>query len=194
MNNMLIYLIGASGSGKDSILSATREQLATDDTVFFAHRYITRPVPSQMQAGSENHIALTEAEFHKYRDAGFFCMHWQGNGLHYGIGIEVAHWLKSGKTVVVNGSRAYLETASDIFAEKFLPVQIEVSLDVLKDRLTARGRENAEQINKRLDRAKAYNELSHPKLLKINNDTELANAVGAFIGILKGANRHENQA
>lgn len=176
----LIYLIGASGSGKDSILSATREQLASDAGVFFAHRYITRPSDS----GSENHIALTEAEFQKYRDAGFFCMHWLGNGLHYGIGIEVAHWLKAGKTVIVNGSRAYLDTANELFAEQFTPVQIKVSLDVLEQRLTARGREDANQIKKRLDRAKQYDEISHPKLNIVNNNGALADAVAQFIGIL----------
>ncbi len=53
----LLYLMGASGSGKDSLLDALRQHLPTDVAV--AHRYITRPA----DAGAENHIALSETEF-----------------------------------------------------------------------------------------------------------------------------------
>ncbi len=53
----LIWLMGPSGSGKDSLLSALRQQ--EHARLLVAHRYITRAA----NAGSENHIALSEREF-----------------------------------------------------------------------------------------------------------------------------------
>ena len=53
----LVYLMGASGAGKDSLLDALRHDLPPN--LMVAHRYITRPA----NAGSENHIALSQHEF-----------------------------------------------------------------------------------------------------------------------------------
>jgi phosphonate metabolism protein PhnN/1,5-bisphosphokinase (PRPP-forming) len=53
----LIWLMGPSGSGKDSLLSALRQR--EHSQLLVAHRYITRAA----NAGSENHIALSEQEF-----------------------------------------------------------------------------------------------------------------------------------
>ena len=49
----LIWLMGPSGSGKDSLLSALRQR--EHSQLLVAHRYITRDA----NAGSENHIALS---------------------------------------------------------------------------------------------------------------------------------------
>ena len=43
MTARLFYLVGASGSGKDSLLGYARGKLAGAPDVLFAHRYITRP-------------------------------------------------------------------------------------------------------------------------------------------------------
>ena len=53
----LIWLMGPSGSGKDSLLSALRQR--EHPQLLVAHRYITRAA----NAGSENHIALNETNF-----------------------------------------------------------------------------------------------------------------------------------
>ena len=57
MTGKLIWLMGASGSGKDSLLTELRQREQTQ--LLVAHRYITRAA----SAGSENHIALSEQEF-----------------------------------------------------------------------------------------------------------------------------------
>ena len=54
MTGKLIWLMGASGSGKDSLLTELRQREQTQ--LLVAHRYITRAA----SAGSENHIALSE--------------------------------------------------------------------------------------------------------------------------------------
>lgn len=58
MMGKLIWLMGPSGSGKDSLLAELR--LREQTQLLVAHRYITRDA----SAGSENHIALSEREFY----------------------------------------------------------------------------------------------------------------------------------
>ena len=50
----LFYLMGPSGSGKDSLLRALRERLGTDHRIVIAHRYITRAADA-----NEASVALT---------------------------------------------------------------------------------------------------------------------------------------
>jgi len=143
----LIYVVGASGSGKDTLMGHARQRLAGDSRVCFAHRYITRPAT----AGGENHVALSTDEFIARQNGKLFAMHWSSHGMQYGIGIEINQWLAKGITVVINGSRQYLNEARQRYPE-LLPVTIDVDTDVLRDRLLARGREDAESIEQRLRR------------------------------------------
>ncbi|MCL2635005.1 MAG: phosphonate metabolism protein/1,5-bisphosphokinase (PRPP-forming) PhnN [Betaproteobacteria bacterium] len=147
MQAPLIYVVGASGSGKDSLMRYARKKLARHSGVCFAHRYITRPA----DAGGENHVTLSPDEFAARTQANLFALHWQSHGLSYGIGIEINQWLAKGVTVVVNGSREYLPAARQCFP-KLLPVLIEVSEATLRQRLNARSRETSEDIEKRLQR------------------------------------------
>ena len=143
----LFYLVGPSGSGKDSLISYARKRLKGDDAVVFAHRYITRPP----QENGENHVPLSAKEFAQRLTKGFFAMHWQSHGFHYGIGVEIDLWLSKGCRVLVNGSRSYLPNAKDRYPDLKV-ILIDVSPAELKRRLEARGRETAEQIRARLER------------------------------------------
>ncbi len=147
MSGTLIYLMGASGSGKDSLLRYAREHLEHESGLCFAHRYITRPA----DAGGENHIALSATEFQSRLRARLFALHWQSHDLHYGIGLEINQWLARGLTVVLNGSRAHLAKARQLYPE-LLPVWVEVSPETLRQRLQQRGREDAGTIERRLQR------------------------------------------
>lgn len=164
MTVRLIYVIGASGSGKDTLMNHARQKLAGDPLVCFAHRYITRPAT----AGGENHVALSENEFQARVNSKLFALHWSSHGMHYGIGIEINQWLAKGITVVVNGSRQYLTEARRQYPE-LLPVSIEVNTDVLRQRLLARGREDAESIEQRLRRHESLQQTPQHGLLVQNN-------------------------
>lgn len=179
MKARLIYVVGASGSGKDSLMAHARTCLANETHVVFAHRYITRAA----DAGGENHVALTAEEFESRRKAGLFAMHWESHGYAYGIGIEVNQWLAKGMTVVVNGSREYLNVAAQRYPE-LLPVWIEVSLDVLRKRLEARGRENAQEIEARLARHPAIQSSTRTGEV-IRNDGELRVAGDALAELIR---------
>jgi ribose 1,5-bisphosphokinase len=147
----LFYLIGASGSGKDSVMRYARQSLAGKNSVVFAHRYITRPVDPIGEA----HVPLSEGEFEQRLRAGCFAMHWDSHGYRYGIGIEIEQWLDLGLKVVLNGSRAYLAQAQQRYSE-LQAVLIRVTPQHLHERLLQRGRESADEIAERLQRAAAF--------------------------------------
>lgn len=180
MSGVLLYVIGASGSGKDSLIQHARFKLAQDANVVFAHRYITRPP----DAGGENHVALSEDEFESRVMQKLFPLHWHSHGLRYGIGCELNHWLAKGLTVILNGSRAYLHEASRRYPE-LVPVLIEVSPAVLRARLQGRGRESAEEIDARLKRASEFGSLQHCKMLRFRNDAPLANTGPDFVELIR---------
>ena len=143
----LIYIVGASGVGKDSLMHYARRQLNGSIPLVFAHRYITRPITQ----GSENHIVLTVEEFHNRKAGGLFALDWESHGLYYGIGIEIDAWIAKGFHVVVNGSRQYLPTARDRYPN-MIPIIIEADQEVIRHRLESRGREKGEEIENRIKR------------------------------------------
>lgn len=175
----LIYVVGASGSGKDTLLAYARAHLDADAPVCFAHRYITRA----SEAGGENHVAMSVAEFQARKRAGLFAMDWTGNGLCYGIGIEIDLWRAKGSAVVLNGSREYLETARKLYPD-LLPVLIEVPTDILRQRLLERGREDILTVERRLER---HQELSHLPWQgeRISNDGPVEKAGKSLIGLIR---------
>ncbi len=180
MKGVLLYVIGPSGCGKDSLISYARAALESDSDIVFAHRYITRP----HDAGGENHVSLSEAEFNSRLARDLFCLHWRSHGMCYGIGCEINLWLAKGLTVILNGSRAYLSQASQQYPE-LVPLLIEVSSDILRDRLYSRGRESAADIQSRLMRAQKFKAMQHPKLLRFSNDAPLGETGPVFVALIK---------
>ena len=175
----LFYVIGASGAGKDSLLTYARKRIGGEAAVIFCHRYITRAA----DAGGENHIELPEAEFNNRLQHGCFAMHWQSHGHRYAIGNEIYGWLQQGLNVVVNGSRGYLNEAAAIFPD-IVPVHIVVSDDVLLERLTARGRESADAIAKRIRRSHTLHHVAHPNMVEIDNNRSLQLAGDELVGLI----------
>jgi ribose 1,5-bisphosphokinase len=180
MSGILLYVIGASGSGKDSLIRYARKELEGNHNIAFAHRYITRPY----DAGGENHVSLSPAEFEARVARKLFSLHWYSHGLHYGIGCELNQWLAKGLTVVMNGSRAYLEQACRNYPE-LVPVLVHVSPDALRSRLQARGRESEYGIASRLKSANEYENIFHPKLQRLSNDRPLEESGPAFVALVR---------
>ncbi|WP_145974612.1 ribose 1,5-bisphosphokinase [Enterobacter roggenkampii] len=176
MMGRLIWLMGPSGSGKDSLLSALRQQ--EHPQLLVAHRYITRAA----NAGSENHIALSEQEFFTRAGQNLLALSWHANGYYYGIGIEIDLWLHAGFDVLVNGSRAHLAQARARYASALLPVCLQVSPEVLRSRLQSRGRESAREIDQRLARAARY---TPSDCHILNNDGSLLQSVETFLSLIR---------
>ncbi|MEO5374902.1 MAG: phosphonate metabolism protein/1,5-bisphosphokinase (PRPP-forming) PhnN [Alphaproteobacteria bacterium] len=158
----LVYVMGPSGAGKDSLLRHARASLEGNRPVVFAHRYITRPLHP-----GENHVALTHHEFALRRRHDCFALHWRSHGNEYGVGREIDGWMAAGLTVVVNGSRAYFPEALKRYPD-LLPVLVTVDAAVLRQRMVDRGRETGTEIERRLASATAF-ECGHPRLHIIDN-------------------------
>lgn len=156
MSGRLIYLMGPSGSGKDSLLNAARERLAERGCVI-ARRVITRSA----EAVGEDAIGVSPAEFDQQEAAGAFALSWRANGLAYGIPRQIDDWLAAGQDVLVNGSRGYLPQARERYPE-LLAILLQVDEAALRQRLQARGRESAEQIEARLARSRELQPLPRP--------------------------------
>ena len=174
----LIYVIGPSGCGKDSIMLYARKHCPGGEAAF-AHRYITRPA----DAGGENHVALLPDEYRARLDLGQFALAWDSHGNGYGVGVEIDAWMDAGLNVVVNGSRAYLPEAARRYPD-LVPVLVSVDRDILRQRLILRGRESADEIERRLERADGY-AVSHPALQTIDNSGELSEAGRALLGLVR---------
>lgn len=144
----LVYVVGASGSGKDALIAWVQER--NPPAVAFAQRRITRPV----QALGEQHVALEDAAFDAALARGEFALRWSANGLRYGIGREIDQWLAQGLTVVVNGSREHLPQASAAYAQLEV-VHVTAPEETLRARLAGRGREDPGAIEARLARQPA---------------------------------------
>ena len=144
----LFYIVGASGSGKDSMLRSFKSLPPNrEHPVIVAHRYITRS-----DTENEQSLYLSNDEFTLREQRGCFAMSWQANGHNYGIGSEIDLWLAAGCSVIVNGSRAYLPQAQQKYGTQLHSILIKVSEQALRQRLSDRARESTEEIEARLAR------------------------------------------
>lgn len=177
----LIYLIGASGVGKDSLLQAARNAYPE---WLVAHRYLTRKSDAD-----EDCVALGAAEFAMRRELGLLCLDWHAHGLHYGVGVEVEAWLAKGATVLLNGSRRALPRARERFGESLIPIVISAPSEVLRRRLVKRGRESPGEIERRLARHRAVElELAaaFSGLVRIDNGGKLSDSLAELTAVIEG--------
>ena len=166
MNAGLIYMVGPSGVGKDSLLAwlSHRPQQNFATPLHIARRSITRP----KDGGTENHEALTEQAFSTLEAAGGFAMCWDANGLRYGIRRSELAALDQGHWVVVNGSRAYVPTLRRDWPGASV-LHIQAPADVVRARLQARGREAGAALEARIQRSQALS------AARVAGDMELLN-------------------
>ncbi|WP_428035188.1 phosphonate metabolism protein/1,5-bisphosphokinase (PRPP-forming) PhnN [Amphritea sp.] len=180
MSGKLLYLVGASGSGKDSLLEGCRQRLQPNHCCFVAHRYITR-APN---VGGENHIHLSPEEFDMRATMGMFAMQWYSHDYSYGIGSEIDNWLAKGINVVINGSREYLQIAMHAYPN-LIPVLVEVDEAILQQRLIQRGRETEAEIAKRLNRHRQFVDSLPENIMLIDNNAHLQEGVDALLKLIE---------
>lgn len=182
MSSRLVYVIGPSGAGKDSVLGRLREGWPAHIPVHWSTRTITRPA----DASGEQHEAVDESTFEHLCQSHAFAMHWKANGLSYGIRREETEPLNANRWVFVNGSRGHLPALLQKWPQATV-VHISASMDVLAQRLAARGRETQEAIALRLSRAVPL-ELP-PAALRIMNDGDLNDAASRLYHSLLACDR-----
>lgn len=179
----LVLLVGPSGSGKDSLLKAAKSHFGQNDLIAFPRRFITRANDKTDQNG-EQHIALTAQRFEQKAKARDFFLSWSAHGLMYAIGQDAQRALRQGQMVVANISRTQIQTAAQSWPHIHL-ISIKVGRDILRQRLTARGRETPEDIETRIKRADAFSVPLDVPHTEISNNGALQDAQGAFISVLE---------
>lgn len=174
----LVLLVGPSGAGKDSLLEAVRPLLKAQG-VEIAQRVITRSA----EAVGEQAMAVTVQQFVEMSRQGAFALHWQANGLHYGITRQLDDWLEQGRSVLVNGSRGHLAQARERYPQA-LVIYLDVTAQALRQRLLARGREDPEAIEQRLARSMLWRAEDIPDARRLDNSGELGQAVQGLLALL----------
>ena len=180
MAGSLIYVMGASGVGKDSLIEAAKFKFKDSAKIKFARRYITR----QDTSGGEDNRFINPTLFDYLENSGEFIFSWRSHGLSYGLSFEIEKWLNDDLVVVVNGSRAYLPAALKIRPD-LKPVLITAKPEIITERLNGRGREDQSEIDERLKQPE-YKFTRIKNLLKIDNSGELNKAAAIFCAALQG--------
>jgi ribose 1,5-bisphosphokinase len=178
MAGRLIYLIGPSGSGKDSLLDAAREPMARRGC-----RIVRRVITRSAEAVGEAAQAVSAERFSEMQAQGDFALSWFANGLHYGIPKEIDQWLAEGHDVVVNGSRGHLSEARARYPD-LLAVLLSLDQAVLRQRLLARGRESLEEVEARLARNAQFADnllADDPTVILLDNSGALEQTVARLL-------------
>jgi ribose 1,5-bisphosphokinase len=171
MSGRFISVVGPSGVGKDSVMTA----LAGDcGDIRLARRIITRA----SDAGGEVFDGVTPAEFAERRANGDFALWWEAHGMSYAIPRNVDQDLANGRDVLANLSRSVLEQAAHRF-ERTEIIFLTAQPDILAQRLAQRGRETPEDIARRLERA-GIALPAHLPAHRIDNSGTLAETVAAI--------------
>ncbi len=182
MSHRLVYVIGPSGAGKDSVLQGLRTDWPFAEPAHFARRTITRIV----KPDDEQHEMVNAAGFAQLLHEQALAMHWQANGLSYGVRRSELEPLNLGHWLFVNGSRAYLPQILQAWPQATV-VHVGASREVLAQRLAQRGRETEDAVAKRLAREVALN--LPAEVILIDNNGALTESVSSLRSALDERDR-----
>ena len=170
-----IAVVGPSGVGKDSVMAGL---CAARPDLMRVRRVITRDV----DAGGEDHEAVSDALFAARAAGGDFALHWQAHGLSYAIPRTVQAALVQGQDALANLSRGVLARAAQVFGVVTV-LHVTATPEVLAQRLAARGRESRSEIARRLARPAPDFPPGVP-IVEIDNSCALDDAVRAALTAL----------
>jgi ribose 1,5-bisphosphokinase len=149
MRAKLIYVMGPSGVGKDSLLNWLRSHVQTlqpKPALHFARRTITRAAGD----ATEDHEAIGQEDFAKLAQEGAFALHWQAHGLYYGL--RRTEMTDRSGWVIVNGSRAYVQEARER-CPGMTVLHVSAPENIVRQRLLSRQRETADEVEARVLRS-----------------------------------------
>ena len=181
MTGVFVAIVGPSGSGKDTLINFARTRLADRREFVFVRRIVTRPA----DRASEDHDSLSTAEFDRQERAGGFALAWPAHGLRYGLPASVDTDIDAGRVVVANVSRQIVGEIERRYARTTV-VALSATPDIIAQRLAARGREDADAINRRIARMVDADALG-PATIRLDNSGPLVLAGERLVDILAEA-------
>ena len=139
----VVAVIGPSGVGKDSLI---RGLVSADPAMVWLRRVVTRPADP-----TEPFQPATDAGFDAMEMDAAFALTWGAHGLRYGVPRTEVAAIAPDRTGLVNLSRCVLGRAVDVLP-RLIVLSVTAPPEVLARRLAGRGREDAEEIARRLAR------------------------------------------
>jgi ribose 1,5-bisphosphokinase len=144
---VLVLVVGPSGAGKDTLLGVAQQMLASDSSVMFPRRSVTREA-----SAFENNETVTPADFDRAVDKGAYALWWRAHEQGYGISRTIDDEIRLGRVIVINVSRTIIGEARQKY-QRTAVVLITAPADVLAERLAGRKRDSDGDLGKRLQRA-----------------------------------------
>jgi ribose 1,5-bisphosphokinase len=174
----LVLVVGPSGAGKDTLISAARAACCGDGNIAFVRRCVTREA-----SAAEDHASCSDMAFEQARADGAFSFWWEAHGLRYGVPISIEADLAAGLTVVCNVSRTIVAAVRERYPQCCV-VLITAPEEVRRARLAARERDSDGDPAKRTTRAAPGVEELRPALV-IENTGTVQQATAALLGFLR---------
>jgi len=183
LRGSLFIVVAPSGAGKTTLV---RHLLAHRDGLRLSVSFTTR-APRPGERDGADYRFVTEAEFAARRERGEFLECALVHGNWYGTSRAwIAEQMQAGVDIVLEIDRQGAAQIRALFPQALSVFVAPPSLAALRERLTARGQDSAETIERRLQAARI--ELSHAgecEYVIINQD--FAAACQALVGVVDAA-------
>jgi len=174
----LVLVVGPSGAGKDTLILAAQQLLATNSVVMFPRRTVTRQA-----SAFENNEVITPVDFDRAVEKGAYALWWRAHDQGYGISRAVDDEIRLGRTIVINVSRTIIAEARRKY-QRACVVLITAPAEVLAERLAARKRDSDGDLGKRLQRAALDTDDADLVISNVGTIEENARKLAQFIGAL----------
>jgi ribose 1,5-bisphosphokinase len=171
----LVLVVGPSGAGKDTLLTAARAACA-DPNIVFQRRVVTRQATD-----AEDNCHVEADAFEQAVARGDFALHWQAHGHRYALPRSLDDNIRAGRTVVANVSRTVIAAARHRYADVVV-VLVTAPAEVLAERVARRGRGSDGQIADRVGRSV---EGADPEITIVNVGDPAEHA-GRLLRIIQG--------
>lgn len=181
----VLLLVGPSGSGKDTLLRSAKNHFGQNGRLGFVRRYITRPPDD-----NEDNFYVDAKGFLILKKSDFFISTWQAHQNHYGISRHAINGNSGHQSLLCSISRDAISDFETTFAHT-TTIHVTASMDALRQRLRMRGREQASEIEKRLERA--AKPVRAKDLITFDNSSDLQRSITNFIALLENLEQHQER-
>lgn len=186
-NPLLVVISGASGVGKDTVISRFMEHMGELGNPFhFVVTATSRP-PRAGEVHGADYFFVSEQEFERMIEEGELFEHAVVYGQYKGVPkAHVREAFESGRDVLMRLDVQGALTVRKAAPEAVLIFLSAVSEQELKERLRARSTEGAEQLETRLQIARdELKQLGHFDYVVFNKEGELEEAVRTIAAIIR---------